>query len=247
MAASVALAPPRPAKPIHYRTSDRKPMAETDVHRQCMVDAIETLEDYFAADPEVYVSGDLLLYYDEGNPRRSVAPDVFVVRGVAKGQREIYKLWEEGVPPVWVLEVTSRSTRREDVRTKRDLYARLGVAEYFLFDPLGDYLRPALRGYLLGAGGYEPIAPGLDGGLVSDQLGLRVLVRDGALRFGSGDGRAVLPTRAEARRAAEAARRDAEAARHAAERRAASAEAEVVRLRAEIERLRRAAGGTNQE
>ena len=112
MVASVALVPPRAAKPIRYRTSDGKPMAETDVHRQCMVDAIETLEDYFAGEPRVYVSGDLLLYYEEGNPRRSVAPDAFVVRGVPKGQREIYKLWEEGVPPAWVLEVTSCSTRR---------------------------------------------------------------------------------------------------------------------------------------
>jgi Uma2 family endonuclease len=209
-------------------------MAESDLHRQCMVDAIETLEDHFAAEPDVYVSGDLLLYYEEGNWRRSVAPDVFVVWGVAKGHRDIYKLWEEGVPPAWVLEVTSRTTRREDVRTKRNLYTALGVTEYFLFDPRGDYLRPVLQGYALRNGGYMPIQPEPlpDGALVSRTLGLRLHAHGETLRFSDPRTGALLPTRQEARRAAEQARQAAEA-------RAATAETELARLRAELARLQR--------
>ncbi len=46
--------------------------------------------------PEVYVGGNLPIYYEEGDPAKSVAPDVFVVFGIAKRQRRIYKLWEAG-------------------------------------------------------------------------------------------------------------------------------------------------------
>jgi hypothetical protein len=56
---------PRPPgqRKVEYPTSDGKPMAETEVHRDLMVDLIGTLRDAFAADPQVFVSGDLLLFY----------------------------------------------------------------------------------------------------------------------------------------------------------------------------------------
>jgi len=79
----------------------------------------------------------MLLYHEEGNPAACVAPDVFVVQGVAKRERCTYRLWEEGQPPAVVFEITSRGTRLEDLGTKRALYAMLGVQEYFLYDPLG--------------------------------------------------------------------------------------------------------------
>jgi len=71
-------------RPVEYPTSDGKPMAETDVHRQDMVDLIATLQDHFAADPLVYISGNILLFYEEGNRRKHIAPDVLMVRGVPK-------------------------------------------------------------------------------------------------------------------------------------------------------------------
>ena len=67
---------------IYYPESDGEPMAETDTHRKQMVYLIEALDDYFRDDPQVYVAGNLLLYYEEGDPRQVVAPDVFVVKGV---------------------------------------------------------------------------------------------------------------------------------------------------------------------
>src|SRR5262245_1160263 len=91
-----------------YPESDGKPMAETDVHRQLLSDLVFTLENFFRAQPDVYVSGNLLIYYVEGNPKKRVASDIFVARGVKKGQRRIYKLWEEGVAPQVVIELTSR-------------------------------------------------------------------------------------------------------------------------------------------
>ena len=51
-------------------------------------------------------------------------------------------LWNEPKGPDFVLEVTSASTRHDDERRKRDVYAALGVREYFLYDPRAEYLAP---------------------------------------------------------------------------------------------------------
>ena len=141
------------AKPVIYPEGDGKPMAETPVHRDELIRLIQTLQDAFAGRADVYVSGNMMLYYEEGNPRASASPDVFVVIGVPKlPERRVYKVWEEGAPPTVVMEITSRSTRREDLHKKWELYIRLGVREYILYDPLGEYLRPPLQGFRLVAG-----------------------------------------------------------------------------------------------
>ena len=79
-----------------------------------------------------------------------MAPDVFVVVGASSHERRSYLLWQEPKGPDWVLEITSRSTRAEDQGHKRELYRRLGVAEYWQYDPTGDSLRPALQGLAAG-------------------------------------------------------------------------------------------------
>lgn len=161
-----------------YPTSDGRPMAETDWHRDIMFALIKVLQSFFAADPNVYVSGNLLLYYVRGNKRRHVSPDVFVVKGVAKHPRPYYLLWEEKKSPNLVIEATSSSTRSEDVKKKFRLYQNvLKVQEYFLFDPFEEYLQPSFQGYRLRKGKYTPISP-VAGRLPSSVLGLQ-LERDG--------------------------------------------------------------------
>ncbi len=109
----------RQPREIEYPTTDGKPMAETDLHRREMTDIIQELEDFFADRPRVYVSGNLLLYYEEGNPRKHVAPDTLVALDVPKEpNREYYLVWKEGKAPDFVAEITSKSTRREDQKTK---------------------------------------------------------------------------------------------------------------------------------
>ena len=147
-------------KTISYPTSDGKPMAETDWHRILMIDLIQTLDGWFAHDPKVYVSGNLLMFYVPGDRRRHLSPDVFVVKGVPKHKRLYYLAWEEKKGPDVVIELTSKSTRNEDLKKKFQLYQDvLKVSEYFLFDPLGDYLKPRLQGFRLQGGKYEPIVP----------------------------------------------------------------------------------------
>jgi Uma2 family endonuclease len=215
------------APPIYYPESDGKPMGETDVHIDALIYLREALRDYFRDDPQVYVAGNMLLYYEEGNPAACVAPDVFVVHGVAKGQRRTYCLWDEGQPPSVVFEITSRETRLEDLGTKRAVYAMLGVREYFLYDPLGEYLRPPLQGYRLQEGEYQRILVGTNEGLTSHALGLELRVEEGRLRLVNPVTGERLLTPAEA----QAAHRAESAARRAAE-------AELQRLRTELARLR---------
>jgi hypothetical protein len=234
---------------MHYPESDGRPMGETDEHRDEMVRHIELLQDFFRGQ-KVYVSGNLLLYYEQGNPRRFVVPDAFVVKGLTPRKRRVYKVWVEGKVPELVIETTSRKTRRKDTKEKPDLYARLGVKEYFLFDPDQEYLDPPLQGHRLDGDKYRAMVPDDAGFLVSEELGLRLCVAEEVLQFYRVDSGARLLSRAEridqqaeraqreaerAQREAERAQREAERAqREAAARRAA--EAELARLRDELAR-----------
>jgi Uma2 family endonuclease len=175
---------PNPTGAVYYPESDGKPLAETQLHGEEIVRLTETLRDFYAEQPDVYVWMNMLMYFEEGNPRASVAPDVFVVKGVPKEpRRRIFKVWEEGTAPAVVFEVTSPSTRREDMMRKRDVYARLGVREYYLYDPYGEYLRPPLQGYRLESGTYQPLEPDAAGRLVSAELDLHLTLADGRMRL----------------------------------------------------------------
>jgi Uma2 family endonuclease len=158
-------------------------MAETDFHRILMTALIQTLDFWFADNPRVYVSGNLLMYYVPGNKRKHLSPDVFVVKGVQKKRRLYYLTWEEGKNPSVVIEITSASTRKEDTAKKFALYRDvLQVPEYFLFDPFGDYLKPQLKGYRSQKGEYVPIAL-VAGRMPSRILGLHLEPTGGNLRL----------------------------------------------------------------
>ena len=210
---------------IEYPSSDAEPLAENDAQLAAILYAIMALKAHFEPRGDVYVSGDLLIYYEEGNPRVSVAPDVFVVFGVADRVRMNYKLWEEGEVPAFVLEVASRSTWREDLGRKRGVYARLGVKEYWQYDPTGEYFSPVLQGLRLASGAYErqPAMESLDGtlSLRSETLGLELRAKGGEMRFHDPVTGRNLPSYSELH----AARREEAVARRAAEARVAELEA----------------------
>ena len=161
----------RPAKsaPIAYPESDGKPMAETPLHMRTMIESIDPLTDRYADRADVFVGGNMLMYYERDNARKQVSPDVFVALGVRPDhpERNIWQMWEEqGKLADFVLEVTSKSTRGKDEGDKKRLYQRLGVREYWQYDPTGDYLDPILKGRRLDANGvYAALAlkTGADG------------------------------------------------------------------------------------
>ncbi len=247
---------------IEYPSSDGQPMAETPQHAQVMYDLIFGLREWYEQVSDVWVAGNLFLYYEKGDTSARVAPDLLLAKGVRKWDRPNYRVWEEG-PPVLVVEVTSKKTRRKDQDVKKPLYERLGVKECVLFDPFAEYLRPSLQGFRLMRGSYQPIPLEADGSLRSKTTGLwlkregqrlrlvdvatgeRLLWRE-ELNAARAEAEARGAEAATARQAAEARAAEQAAARQAAEVRAAeeaaarqAAEERIRALEAELKRLRK--------
>jgi Uma2 family endonuclease len=220
--------PPLPEFRHAYPEEDGVPLGETEFHVRVILHLFAALDHYFRDRPDVYVGADLLLYYEEGDPTKVIVPDVFVSLGATRGRRRIFKLWEEKAGPTVVIEVTSKSSRIEDLGAKKVLYEQLGVREYYLFDPLDEYLMPRLRGFHRSADDLAPVAPLAGDAYQSPALGLDLVPTDELLRLRDRETGALLPTLEEEMRRAE---REA--------RRAVAAEAEAARLRAELEQLRR--------
>lgn len=143
---------------IEYPSSDGEPMAESDITRDYMTYGVEALKLHFHKRWDVYVSANSFVYYEEGNKSAVVAPDIYVVFGVKKRQRDNYKIWKEaGIAPQFVLEITSETTQDIDQEIKPETYRSLGVKEYFQYDPSGNYLNPILQGVRLVNNRYEQI------------------------------------------------------------------------------------------
>lgn len=224
------------APTIVYPESDGEPMAETDRHRKLMIDFILMLEAHFEDVNDVYVSGNLLMYYEEGNIYKSVAPDVFVVFGVSKKDRRTYRTWEEGQTPDFVLEVASPSTYNKDITSKKELYASvLKVREYYIYDPYGE-VYPHFQGYRLVDGTYQGIEF-VDGRLASGVLGLELGEHDGVLSlYDATRSTWISPPQTRALEEAEA-RQEAEARASAEAEARQEAETELAKALALIEQL----------
>lgn len=219
-----------------YPDSDGEPMGETEYHLVAILHLYTALKQWYRRREDVYVAGNMLLYYEEGNPRACRGPDVMVCKGVqGRHPRRSFRIWEEGGAPAAIFEVTSRKTRQEDEEEKPRVYAALGVKELYLFDPEGEYLRPRLKGFQLVAGQYEPIAADGKGRLFSAELGLQLVIDEHLLRLIDPATGLPLPTEEEKDEELRRVTVEANEARRAAEverQRSAMLEAELARLRA---------------
>ena len=207
-----------------YPETDGKPMAASDYHRRLLIWTLQALEAHFAQNPEVYISGDIMMYYREGDPRKSISPDVLVCFGINPKLRLTYKIWEEGKAPDFVMEFSSKSTYDKDLGEKMDVYASLGIQDYFLYDAEGLYLPSPLMGFTLVDGVYVAIPPGERGGFRASVLDLDFHLRDGEIAIYDPVAGKWVQTRAERTETAEA--------------RAENAEAEAAQLREELARLK---------
>jgi Uma2 family endonuclease len=243
---------------VHYPESDGEPLAEGQIQGEEIIRITETLQDHYGDRPDVYVWLNLFVYYQRGNPSAVVAPDVLVAFGVPKlPRRPTYKVWEEGVPPTVVFEITSSTTREIDLMAKPARYASFHVPEYIMYDATGDYLSPPLQCLKLANGDYHAALADADGSFYSDALGLRLKLVDGMLHFFdpyTGERLLSRPERiqlaatrandAESRAEAESrARQDAEVRAEAAARARQEAEVRSAALHREIEELRRRLAG----
>ncbi len=177
-----ALTPPAAAaaarKPEDVEYPEGNWIAQSVWHGDAVSQAAVALKNHFSNREDVLVAMELVVYYECGNDKVCLQPDVQVVFGVQRGNRSSYKVWEEGKAADFVLEVASPSTADKDARHKAQEYARIGVREYWRLDPTGSLLATPLEGWEANGGGYHPaqaVASGARGGwLRSRALGLEL-------------------------------------------------------------------------
>ncbi len=226
---------------IFYPSADGEPVAETFDHLYALLTTLEVLKQYLT-NRQATVLGDQFLYYSQGFPKLRVAPDVMVIFDVAPGGRDNYKLWEEGQVPSVIFEMTSGGTQDKDRVFKKTLYEQLGVKEYWLFDPKGEWIEEKLRGYRLRGEIYESITDSR-----SEPLQLRLQIEGrliGFYREDNGEKLLIPDELAEALQqevvARQQAEEQAEQQRQRAEQerqRAEQAEAEVEQLKAKLREM----------
>ena len=213
---------------IHYPETDGMPLPDGEYQLDYFIEIIAILKHFFRNRFDVWVNGNTFLYYVEGDFQSFVSPDCYVAFGVDRDlilSNNNYRVWDMGKAPDFVLEIGSPSTWRQDLGTKRDLYARLGVVEYWKFDPSGgDHYGEPLVGETLVDGEYRELdmVRGADGGVwgYSPTLNLELRWQEGRLRFYDHVGRRWLENLEES------------------EARAQTAEARNAELEAELRRLR---------
>ena len=246
------------ATDIFYPETAGMPLPEGETQAPQYRRAVGRLETYFKREirrqRRARVNGNTMLYYEEGNNRVFVSPDCYVVfdlseeaeRSLSLEENNSYLLWVVGKPPEFALEIGSISTGDVDTGRKRDLYARIGVFEYFRHDPTGgDFYGEPLAGDRLVNGEYQPIPLRYenDGSVwaYSEALDLEIWWIDGELQFRDPvDDKWLLSHMEDAERA-DAAEIWADVERNRRIRAEARAEAEAARvaeLEAELRRLR---------
>ncbi len=231
------VAPAEERPQVEYPSGDGKPIAENERQYDAIFLVWEQLRGHFAWREDVHVGGGLLWYYREGDNTARVAPDVFVALGVPRDPpRDSYKVWEEGKTPDFVLEVAAPLKARLDREGKRELYQRLGVREYWMYDPTGGLHRTRLQALRLVGRTYRAVRAERDASghirARSKVLGLDLLFDGDRLRIWDPVARRFLPTLAESEARAEAAQQmqreaQAQAVDAKRQRREAQVQAEV--------------------
>ena len=232
---------------IDYPSSDGEPMAESDQQYIPLTNTVSALRVRYHHRDDVYIAGDMLVYYRMNRTDVSVAPDVFAVFGATGNhRRDSWLVWREGRAPDFVMEIASRATWRRDISEKRSIYAAMGVREYVRFDPTGRYFTPALVIERLDSDGNyreQPLTEGADGIVrgYSAVLELEICVLPGReLRLydpATGEWLLTHQETEDARQAEAAARQAEAAARQSAETALLQAEADNARLREQLRLL----------
>ncbi len=119
-----------------YPDCDGRPMSDNTKQFDWIVLLKENLEILFAANPDVFIAGDLLWYPIKGDNKTRLAPDTMVAFGRPKGDRGSYQQWKEGnIAPQVAFEVLSPGNRPSQMARKLLFYERFGVEEYYIYDP----------------------------------------------------------------------------------------------------------------
>ena len=241
--------PSQTAEIIVYPDTDGMPLPDGHFQDPLFREIVTTLETRYQHRPDVLVSGNTFIYYQEGNPQRFISPDCYIAFHISKASIErfnTYRLWEVGKPPDFALEIGSPSTAQTDLTDKRQLYARIGISEYWRYDATGgDFYGAPLTGEYLENGQYHlfPLHHEPDGTIWSHSptLNLNLCWENGRLRFHDPATNQWLLNHQEeqsARQQAETRANDAESRANDAETARQAAEALAQELRAKLRQLR---------
>ena len=187
---------PKPiAKPtIYYPDTDHQPIPDGEYQAPILAKVCTTLNTHFSKIPGARVNGNVFLYYAKSNPRRTIAPDCYVVFNLTPDafqsirRHNTYLIWEVGKPLDFVMAIGSHNTKRSDLVTKRAIYANIGVSEYWRYDQTsGNFYGEPLVGESLVNGEYQLIPQREDANgrvwAYSAALNLDLYWDDGELRY----------------------------------------------------------------
>lgn len=176
--------PPRNSggEEIFYPQTDENVMPEGITHFLLSVRLAASLLAFFADRRDVKIFGDLMFYYEQGNPNKFVSPDLMICFGMETPPTRVYKLWEEKIVPSVMVELASESTWDKDLTTKFALYERLGVREYYIFDVEYKCLREPLMAYHRQDDELVKVEV-VDGRVFSRELGLELVDTGETLRL----------------------------------------------------------------
>jgi Uma2 family endonuclease len=197
---------------IIYPEQREDDMGESSVHVKLINKLLAVLLQFFEKQPDVFLSGNMNLYYEEDNPNKWYAPDLLIAFGVPNYERSSYQVWKEKVFPQVIFEVASERTWKTDMSEKLEFYGQQGTEEYYILDPEFAYLpAPMLAFHREGKRLLSSTIT--DDRIFSPRLGLEIVRTEKGFRFFNPQTKEFLHTLEEA-------------------------EAEIERLKAEIERLK---------
>ena len=211
---------------IIYPEQREDDMGETSIHIKLITNFLQTLLFFFREHEDVFLSGNMNLYYEEGNPNKWYAPDLLIAFGVPNHERSSYQVWKEKVFPQVIFEVASDKTWDNDIGKKYKDYEQFGAEEYYILDPEFDFLPAPMLAFHRQDGRLLSVPIDNDG-IFSPRLGLEIVRTKNTFRLFN-------PTTNEFLRTLE----ESEKQRQATELRAQNVEAELERLKEEIERLK---------
>lgn len=204
---------------VYYPEQRETDMGETSIHIKLLTELLQILGVFFNHRQDIFLSGNMNLYYEKGNSRRWFAPDLLIAFGVPKVERSSYLLWREEIFPQVVFEIASEKTWRNDVDEKLELYDQLGAEEYYILDPEFAYLSAPLLAFQ--RQGKRLVSVSVENGKVfSPRLGLEIIKTVNSFRLFNPQTNEFLLTLEES------------------EERRGQAELEIADLKAQIERLK---------
>lgn len=169
-------------KEIIYPEQREDDIGETSIHINLIANFLNILKLFFKKREDVFLSGNMNLYYEEGNPNKWYAPDLLVAFGVSNHDRASYRVWKENVFPQVVIEVSSNRTWKTDISEKLEIYSELGAEEYYILDPEFAYL-PAPMMAFHRQGERLLTAEVKDGRIFSPRLGLEIARTENSFRL----------------------------------------------------------------